>query len=87
MVRPRKHPETVRITPFAKDGLDKLVDRVSTTPPILPVDGPDLVGALIYAASRSPLEAIKANIGAYRDVEIEMAAVEALGMFLRHFGG
>jgi hypothetical protein len=87
MVQNRKAPETVRLTLFAKACLGELVTRLGTTKPVTEVDEPDLAGALIYAASRSPLEAVRANIGAYRDIELDhgqaIAAVEAVGRFLR----
>jgi hypothetical protein len=65
--------------------LGQLVDKVSTTPPVLPVSEWDLVGALIYAARRSPLEAVKAVVGTYRDVENEIAALESVAAFLRAY--
>lgn len=85
MLRSRRDSAEARITPFARRCLDELVDKVSTTPPVLPVGDADLVGALIYAAQRSPLEAVKAGIGAYRDKETEIAAAEAIGGFLHAF--
>jgi hypothetical protein len=83
MSRQRRDSETARITPYAKARLEDLVDQVSTTPPVLPVGEADLVGALIDAARRSPLEAVKAVIGTYRDTENEIAALEAVFAFLR----
>jgi hypothetical protein len=83
----RRDSKEARITPFARRCLDELVDKVSTTPPVVPLGDADLVGALIYAARRSPLEAIKANVGAYRDVEAEIGAVEAVCAFLRAHAG
>jgi hypothetical protein len=52
---------------------------------VLPVQEWELVGALIFAADRSPLEALKAVIGTYRDLElVEVpAALEAIGHFFR----
>ena len=86
MARQRRDSETARITPYAKDRLNALVDKVSTTSPVLPVYEWDLVGALIEAAHRSPLEAVKAVVGTYRDREAEIAASEAVAAFLRAHG-
>ena len=85
MPRQRKDSATARLTPFAKQALDDLVDKLSTTPPVLPVDDWEVVGGLIFAAQRSPTEAIKAVIGTYRDKELEVAAVEAVAGFLRAY--
>jgi hypothetical protein len=63
--------------------LDELVDRLATTRPVLPVGDADLVGALIYAAQRSPVEAVKAVVGTYRDIEQELAAAHAICGFIR----
>lgn len=75
MARARRDAETARITAFAKTRLDELVDKVSTTPPVLSVSEWEVVGALIAAAHRSPLEAVKAVIQTYQDTENEIAAV------------
>jgi hypothetical protein len=82
MPRERRDSETARITPLCKLFLSELVDQLATSSPVLLVSEPDLVGALVYAARRSPPETIKAVI-AYRDLENEVAAAEATGAFLR----
>jgi hypothetical protein len=56
---------------------------MATTSPVLPVDDWDLVGGLVEAAHRSPLEAVKAVVSTYRDLQNEVDAVEAVGTFLR----
>lgn len=86
MPRARRDAETARITPYGKLCLGQLVDKLSTTPPVLPVSEWDLVGALIYAAQRSPIEAVRAVVSTYRDVENEIAAAEAVGAFLQVYG-
>jgi hypothetical protein len=63
--------------------LHDLVAKLATAPPVLPVDDWDLLGGLIDAAHRSPLEAVKAVVGTYRDRQNEVDAVEAVGAFLR----
>ena len=71
MTSTRKYPDTVRMTPLAKARLAELVTMLATTKPVTLVGEPDLVGALIYAAIRSPLEAIKAEVSAYQDYELD----------------
>ena len=87
MPRARRDSETARITPYAKERLGGLVDKLSTTTPVLPVSEWDLVGALIDAAHRSPLEAVKAVVATYRDAEAEIAAIEAVFAFIRTGSG
>lgn len=86
MAGQRRAPRSVRLTPFAKQCLEDLVAKLATTKPVVEAGEPDVVGALVYAAGRSPLEAVKAEIGVYRDVELEVAAVAAVCAFLRHYG-
>jgi hypothetical protein len=85
MPQRRKDPNTARITPFGRDCLNDLVTRLATTTPVFPVKDSDLVGGLIWAALRSPPEAVKAVVGTYRDLEMELAAVEAVAAFLRAY--
>jgi hypothetical protein len=77
---------TVRMAVFARDQLRDFVDDLSTTKAPLSVSDGDLMGALILAARRSPIEAVKAVVATYLEVELELAAAEAVGAFLRHFG-
>ena len=90
MPQQRKHPETVRTTTMAKTMFTDFVDTLSTTTPVTPVSEGDLVGALIYAAWRSPREAVKANVDAFRDYEsdraAEFAAIVVVARFMAHFG-
>jgi len=81
MAQDRIDTATARISPYAKACLGELVAYVSTSRPPLPVFEWELVGALIYAAQRSPSEAVKAEVQAYRDREAELA--EIVGGFLR----
>ncbi|HLX31813.1 MAG TPA: hypothetical protein VKR79_03475 [Gaiellaceae bacterium] len=83
MPRKRKDSKEARITPYAKMRLEELVDKLATTEPVLPVNEADLVGALVDAARRSPLEAVKAHVQAYRDVQLKVDAAEIVGAFLR----
>lgn len=83
MPRARRDSATARITPYARRHLDDLVAKLATTPPVLPVNDWELVGALILAAERSPTEAVKAVVGTYRDAELGISAAEAVGAFLR----
>src|SRR5436190_17428198 len=86
----RRDPNTLRATPLGKALADELGTKLATTRPVLKVAEADLIGALLYAASRSPLEAIKANVSAYQDFELdhadELAAAQVVGSFLVHFG-
>jgi hypothetical protein len=90
MPRIRKDPNTVRVTPLVKWLLGDLVTKLATTKPVLSVSEAELAGALIYAARRSPPEAVKANVGAYRDYEFdfgpEFAAAEVVCRFFVQFG-
>ncbi|HZT45622.1 MAG TPA: hypothetical protein VFA24_05520 [Gaiellaceae bacterium] len=81
MAQSRIDSDTARISPHANFRLSELVDTLSTQRPPFPVKEWELVGALIYAAQRSPIEAIRAEVEAYRDREAELA--EAVGAFLR----
>jgi hypothetical protein len=56
---------------------------LSTTKPAWQVSEGDLMGALILAARRSPVEATKAFVQTYWDREVEIAAAEAVGAFVR----
>lgn len=82
----RRSPKTARLTPFGRVILSELGDKLATTSPVLEVDDADLVGGLAYAALRSPLEGVKANVQAYKDVQLEVDAVEAVASFLRAHG-
>jgi hypothetical protein len=59
---------------------------LATASPVLPVDDPDLVGALIWAARRSPLEVTRAVVGTYRDIEAGIAVSEAVCAWIRAHG-
>jgi hypothetical protein len=82
----RKAPKSARITPFARANLDELVASLATTKPVLEVDDPDIVGALIVAARGSPTAVVKAVVGTYRDMEAELAAVTAVMGFVQAYG-
>jgi hypothetical protein len=72
MARPRKAPKTgVQVAKFATAELKLLVEELSTTTPALQVGEGDLLGALILAARRSPVEAVKAVVHTYWDREAE----------------
>lgn len=90
MANPRRDPKTLRVTTFGKALAEELGATLATTKPVVQVGEADLIGALLYAARRSPLESIKANVGAYRDYQLdygdELAAVEAVGQFIANFG-
>jgi hypothetical protein len=85
MSPPRRDPKTARITEFSRDRLDDLVARMATTKPVMPVSDWDLVGGLVWAALRSPPEIVKASVSAYRDLQLEIDAAEAVGAFFRYF--
>jgi len=86
-------PETtVRIALFAKAELKEFVDELSARPPVLPLSEADLVGALVLAARRSPVEGVRAVVATYWDrrAEVrgaEMPAVLAICLFIRAHGG
>ena len=86
----RKDPNTLRTTPLGKWLVSELGTTLATTRPVVPTSESDLVGTLLYAAMRSPLEAVKANLSAYRDYEADcapgLAAAEAVCAFLRSHG-
>ena len=83
----------VRIAAFAKESLDDLVETLSTDRPDLKVQEGAVMGALILAAHRVPLDAVAAVLTTYwvRDkeveavVKVETAAVEAAFGFLRAY--
>jgi len=75
---------------MAKAMLTDFVDTLSTTTPVTSVSEGDLAGALIYAALRSPREAVKANVDAWLDYESDhataFAATASVVRFIAHFG-
>jgi hypothetical protein len=59
---------------FAISELHELVNELHTTKPSVRVSDGDLLGALVLAARRSPIEAVKAVISTYLDRESDEAA-------------
>jgi hypothetical protein len=76
---------SVAISYFALGELERLLDdlhanRVKVTAK------EDLVGALVLAARRSPIEATGAVVGSYWKREREIEAITAVAQFLRAYG-
>jgi hypothetical protein len=71
------------LTNLGRALLNDLGDKLETTQPVLTASEAELLGGLIYAARRSPIEAVKANVAAYKDLQLEVSAVEAVCAFLR----
>jgi hypothetical protein len=76
-------PDTsVKIAWFAKSELADLVERLSTSRPDLKVGGASLLGALVLAAQRLPIEAIAAIQTTYWNEAEERAAPYAVYSFI-----
>jgi hypothetical protein len=79
MARPRKAAtKQARIAIFAHDELDVLVDNLNRHRNFN-VSPPDMLGALILAARRLPLEVVEALVPAYvarERTEVERSAAE-----------
>jgi hypothetical protein len=67
--------------------LELLVETISTYSPDLKVTDRAVMGALILAARRSPVEAISAVVSTYWSREIELAAVIAVCGWIRAHAG
>jgi hypothetical protein len=61
-------PSTVRVEPFVRPELAQLQADLHAAGIKIPSQG-DLVGALILAARRSPIEAVKAVVETYWRIE------------------
>ncbi len=68
----------VRITLFAKEELDRLVEAISTQYPSLKVKDGALLGALVLAAHHIPHEAVAAILGTYWDRDREVRSLGPL---------
>jgi hypothetical protein len=89
MVRHRRDPEQVRLSRLGREALDELVNILSTTTSPLTVRDWELAGALILAAHRIPVEAVKAVVDTYREAERareEAAALAVIGFLRAHSG-
>jgi hypothetical protein len=64
--------------------LDEFVAKLATfRPGVQDLRDWELVGALVVAADRSPIEAVRAVVGTYKDTERELQeAVEVVCRFL-----
>jgi hypothetical protein len=77
MAKSKIPDSNVKIRTFAKDELDLLVDEISTFRPDQKVRDGAVMGALILAARRSPIESVSAVLATYWDKEADLVAALA----------